>query len=181
MLSEKADFILMKLQEKIQDNNGLRIFFEGRNKFENWLQVELCGILAGLAVATLEAEKKIKVNGSKERAIDIVSDKLDKFAIQLKVLVAGENLLKADRLATQIRGLIGDIEILRTYNKQAGGEIAVIFVVFPAKNKEEVWKGPKYKGKIEDELGRKLKNFKEFNVGDTSIVLYFAQVNIGPT
>lgn len=78
MLMDMYKNILKLLAEKVEYSEGVKVFLNKPNKFENWVQVELCGILSeeGLG-STPETE----INGT---PVDVVFN--DNCACQIKVL-----------------------------------------------------------------------------------------------
>ena len=166
--------VLGQLKEKMESNKGLSIFLknaEKRHKFENWLQVELCEILAEqYPDTTVEYEIDIPED-KKKRYADIFSNNV---AIQLKVLIGGKNYKLAGRLAVEIgiakedRGLIPDIKMLKNYE----GEKKIIFIVFPAKHNDGPW-GKQYRQIVERYV--ELKGGIEFvpkNSSDTGVIYW---------
>ena len=181
---ENIKCILCELKKKMEESIGVRIaVMQGSVNFENWLQVELCGILTGLFKdLEIKIEKEIDIVGDlKKRYLDVYSSQ---FAIQLKVLFTGSTSVTGCTLSAKIGrhdgdcGLIPDIQRLKNYSNEYTGERAVIFVVFPTKHNGDGWPNTQYRGLVESELGGALTHFKEFKIGNKDVVLYFAMVNV---
>jgi len=124
---EKLFNILEKeLPNKIKNNKGLNYFAKNRNKFEGWLKVEICNILAHYSDKEILPEKD---------RIDIVFN--NQWALELKTINTSYKetrvIDKTKPLTENINSVLKDIEKLQNivkYNKKA-----VIFIVFPLQEK----------------------------------------------
>jgi hypothetical protein len=121
------DIILEQLKNRLSNHVGLSVFAQERAKFEGWLKVELCDILA---------HNGIDVFPEKNR-IDIV---FNDYAIELKTVNTNlryQNAKNKTRPITKnTESVIGDIKKLKetSYKNKA-----VLFIAFPAEHKNEFW------------------------------------------
>ena len=122
------DILQKEIPEKIHQHNGLNFFVQNRAKFEGWLKVELCDILA---------KYTNNITPEKDR-IDIV---FDDWALELKTSntnyrYAGvEN--KTRPITNNIESIIKDIRDLKSntnYRKKA-----VVFIIFPLSKTTKDW------------------------------------------
>jgi len=157
--------ILIKLKGKIESNQGLIVFGQNKAKFEDWIKVELCGIL-GKYDGKIIPEKD---------DIDITSNKLE---IELKIFVTNGTYEEVEDVpsknVTENRnGIIKDFVDLK---KRHGKERAVIFIVFPVSGESDNW--VKHRLAIEDRIGKELPKPIEFTFKDTKIngLIYYVLV-----
>ncbi len=130
---------LEALKTVIESNKGISIFANRNAKFENWMQVELCGILSK-KYKEIIPEPWIK---SANRGYDI--DVEGKIAIELKIFTTSPK--SASR---NVESIIKDIKTLR---ELVGGiERLLIFVVFPTTTPEDQERWEYYKNKITDKI-----------------------------
>lgn len=136
------------LKTKIENNKGVSIFASNNSKFENWLQVELCGILKN-NYEEITPEKSIQ--GS-ERAYDIVVD--SEIAIELKIFTlqksASRNVECVIKDITALQEIRGNVQKL------------LVFVVFPTTTPKDIEKWKTYKNKIFDKIA-------ELNLGELTL------------
>ena len=122
-----SDAVLNQLKNTIETHEGLSVFAKERAKFEGWLKVELCRILAS---------SKQNVTPEKLR-VDIVAQK---WAIELKTVNTNlryPNVINKHRPITKnVEGVIKDIKKLKNISIE---NKAVVFVVFPAKHNNSFW------------------------------------------
>lgn len=109
----EIESIFGKLSEKIIKSKGVEIYMrQGSRNFENWVQVELCGILSDLlpgAFSRIQVEKHL----SKKSSVDIVIFNDAKgsdiqVGIEIKVIAMG------GPGGSCARGIGKDIQSLRT-------------------------------------------------------------------
>lgn len=121
----------------MENHLGLANFVKVRSKFEGWLKVEICDILA---------EKFDDVYPEKER-IDI---SFDNWLIELKTINTNYRFNEVDKkhrpISKNIEGVLEDIKKL----KRMEGNRGVIFIVFPVSLNNIEWTC--HIKKIEDEL-----------------------------
>ncbi|MEI8349855.1 MAG: hypothetical protein WCI77_06855 [Candidatus Omnitrophota bacterium] len=125
MLSSKVGIILNTLKSKIDSSKGLPIFYDKNAKFENWLQVELCGILSEKCQAEIIPEQYSEAN---QCSYDISGEKV---LIELKIHTTKKSA------SHNIKGIIKDIEKLK--RAPDSKEKAIIFVAFPLKYNDKEW------------------------------------------
>lgn len=132
---ELANIIFDGIIPKLEKNDGLAIFARNRSKFEGWLKVELCGILSRY-FPTIIPEKEI--DKDRKDKIDIT---FDNWAIELKTVNTnyrgyGNVVNKQRPITKNIKGIINDIEKLKTTNYV---HKAVLFIVFPVTPDKKPW------------------------------------------
>jgi hypothetical protein len=160
-----TDKILIKLKDKIETNNGLKIFGRSKASFEDWFKVELCGILSEYDESIIPEKDDI----------DITSDNM---AIELKTFIPngapeGVNAGIPSKNVTQNReGIIKDFTDLRDSKRLNAKERAVLFVVFPITKERKNWEG--HRLEIEKKIGALPKPI-EFTFKSTKIngLIYF--------
>lgn len=171
---EKIAKILKDIKALIEDHKYLFIFACQKAKFENWLQVELCGILQKYNSNNIIPE---------EENVDITIDHL---GIEIKICVTNgsgdwdEELNKgvADKnkcITNDVNGVIKDFNSLK--ENRTLTEKAVIFIVFPATHSCKNWKY--HAARIQKGTSRSLEKRKiEFHFKNTEIpgVIYFLKV-----
>ena len=124
MKPKDVSLILSALQSKIKSNKGLAVFADKDAKFENWLQVELCGILFDKLKKKIIPEQYSKVNNC---AYDIFGEEL---VIELKILAT-----RSKSFSQNIIGIKKDIEKLK--RTSVSKKKVVIFIAFPLDDKWE--------------------------------------------
>lgn len=146
--------ILEELKQKIENNKALYVFARERAKFEGWLKVELCNILAKHFEQKLITPELI--TPEKDR-IDVV---INDWAFELKTTSTNYKynmvVKKVRPITDNINGILNDIKKLKTLNYSIK---AVLFVVYPAEHDNRKWK--QHREKIDLELNEKLE-FIEF-------------------
>ena len=160
---ELCDIIFEKLIPKLQSNSGVAIFARKKSKFENWLNVELCNILARHFESDILVPEDTETcsEDGKVKRVDLIIK--NSWAIELKIITTNykytknsENIkTKSQNITQQINNLKGDIKklsepICEDY------ETAILFIAFPLEKGNKYWENhiSKLKGNIPE------KNFK---------------------
>ena len=111
----------------LESSAGLTVFAQNRAKFEGWLKVEVCGLLA---------EHCKQVVPEKQR-VDICADE---WAIELKTVNTNIRYMgvqnKTRPITKNTESIIKDIEKL---NKLDSPMKAVLFIVFPIEHENKHW------------------------------------------
>jgi hypothetical protein len=130
--------ILPELKEKMENHKGLAIFARERAKFEGWLKVEVCGLLAKYFENVLPEKEWIDIT-------------FEDWAIELKTVntnIRYKNAKNKHRPITRnVQGVIEDIEKL---SKTDYTNKSVLFVVFPIRHANSNWQI--HLGKITEKL-----------------------------
>lgn len=131
--------ILNKLKKKIESSKGLSIFAKQESKFENWVQVELCGILSDYCKEVIP--EKYMRDSSCSYDIDFDS----RIAIELKIFT--NNGKSGSR---NVEGVIKDVKTLsRVPNNK---EKIEILVVFPTTDSKDMDRWGNYLNNIETKM-----------------------------
>jgi len=135
---ELRDVLMPPIITRIEQHQGLANFASIRAKFEGWLKVELCEILAQDFPDVLPEQDRIDLS-------------FQDWVIELKTINTNyryNNVKSLHRPITKnVSGLVKDVKKLRNVsNKQK----AVCFVVFPVDINNETWKT--HEALIENEL-----------------------------
>jgi len=128
---ELCETIFPEIRERLNSSLGLAVCAKHRSKFEAWLKVELCGILAEHNENLVIPEKNF---------IDIT---FENWKIELKTINTNyrfENVINKTRPVTNnVNGLISDIKKLKKKTKPSKARKAVVFIVFPVKHETPNW------------------------------------------
>ena len=152
--------IKTNLPEKIQAHKGLSYFVQYRAKFEGWLKVAICEILA---------DKMKEIVPEKDR-IDIVGDD---WALELKTINTNyryphiENRTRP--ITKNIKGVVEDIDSLMKndiYSKKA-----VIFIAFPLSLSTHSKAWEKHIIKIKEKLERL--EYEELNFRNGAVAVLY--------
>jgi hypothetical protein len=127
--------IFDQIKLELENNQGLFIFAQNRDKFEGWLKVKVCEILSSSEHVQNVA---VEVGTIKKRKIDIVCDD---WAIELKTTNTNYRYnnyveIKGRPITSNVKNIIKDIKKLglsKYPNK------AVLFVVFPVEHNKKEW------------------------------------------
>ncbi len=111
----------------LENSVGLAVFAKERAKFESWLKVEVCGLLAKHCAQVIPEKQRV----------DVVADE---WGIELKTVntnIRYEGVqIKSRPITKNTQGVINDINKLRQMNMQ---KKAVIFIVFPIEHENKKW------------------------------------------
>ncbi len=115
-----------EIANRLNNSNGIRAFCQHRAQgFENWIQVEACGILVdrGVAVENIMPER--------ENTVDICFiDNHEKYAIELKVLIAHNvGVSRKETKASDLNLTLNNLKKLEKMNQF--GHRATILVTYP--------------------------------------------------
>ena len=129
---ELCEIIFPEIKRRLSSSQGLAICARHRSKFEAWLKVELCGILA---------EHNYESTAPETDRIDI---NFEDWKIELKTINTNyrfENVIdKTCPITKNINGIIHDIEKLKKNKKLSKARKAVVFIVFPVKHETPNWR-----------------------------------------
>jgi len=132
MENKLLEKITTSLVGQIQKSEGLKVFAEGDNQFEQWMQVAMCAALieGGIEYKKIRVETNVKVS-YKNFSPDICFQNSEKkCAIELKVVIAEGGGARA-----ALGKVVDDITKLEEYRKANVAEIGIIlFVVYPLNN-----------------------------------------------
>ena len=118
--------IVSDLTREIERSKGLEVYANGRNQFEQWMQIAVCGTLINEGARNIEVETD---HGSSSPDICFESDN-KKYAIELKVIVAQGGGGKSD-----LGKISKDISKLNGYGVDHG---IILFAIFPFEAGEDV-------------------------------------------
>lgn len=111
----------------LENSIGLEVFARERSKFENWLKVEVCGLLVKHCAQVIPEKQRVDVFA-------------DEWGIELKTVntnIRYKGVQNKSRPITKnTKGVINDIDKLRQMNMQ---KKAVVFIVFPIEHENKQW------------------------------------------
>ena len=161
------DGIISEIKNKLGESVGVRLFADHGSRFEQWLQIEICGLLNKLGMVTIP-EKSDSL-----RSIDVsFKDKHNaEYLIELKV-VGLQSKYGEKSKATTLKGVYEDInEFPRRTNV---GHI-VLFATFPGSIKDNKEYFPEIKKSVFELKSEDFKFYKE-NDSELTGCLYWGLI-----
>lgn len=148
---ELCKIIFPKIEKRLNSSLGLAVCAKHRSKFEAWLKVELCGILAEYNENLTIPEK------------DFIDITFENWKMELKTINTSykfQNVVKKTRpITSNVKSVIRDIRKLRKKREPTKVRNAVVFIVFPVRHETPNWQSI-HLPKISKEL--KKIEYKEF-------------------
>jgi len=165
--------VINGLAGKIRNSKGVSVFVKNESKFENWLQVELCGLLAEKEYDVCP-EKKIP---GVSKSVDICFDvpKKGKYACELKVVLV-DGRVRNHTASSTLDTIQKDIEKLRGLPQEFRGfRRCLIFLI--VSYIENIWQTEGQENKFNVIVGNLNNVIRiEENNNGTNFKLFFGEV-----
>jgi len=162
LVEENVKSILCELKKKVEESIGvMNAIRQGSVNFENWVQIEMCGILSRY----IDSGNKIVIekNGNFDIRICGKSEE-NKVAIEIKIIKSGHYEM------SKIQDDVIKLDNFEQSNESM--EKAVLCVVYKESQREKECK--EILKEISEYIGNRsqISGENEFTVGDTEVVLY---------